>query len=62
MNPRATASVERRCIVTGDTRDKADLIRFVVGPDGSVVPDIEGKLPGRGLWVSAERQTLETAA
>lgn len=62
MNPRATASAERRCLVTGDIRDKADLIRFVVGPDGTVVPDIEGKLPGRGLWVSADRQTLETAA
>lgn len=61
MNARATATVERRCIVTGEARDKAELIRFVVGPDGVVVPDIEGKLPGRGLWVSADRQSLETA-
>jgi len=61
MNPRATVSVERRCIVTGAIRDKANLIRFVVGPDETVIPDIEGKLPGRGLWVSANRQALEAA-
>ena len=33
-----------------------ELIRFVVGPDG-VVPDLKRKLPGRGLWVTAERAT-----
>jgi hypothetical protein len=40
---------------------KAALIRFVVGPDGTVVPDIDGKLPGRGLWVTAERAVLHRA-
>lgn len=52
---------ERRCIVTGEVQPKAGLIRFVVGPEGTVVPDILEKLPGRGLWVSAERSVLETA-
>ncbi|PZO65292.1 MAG: RNA-binding protein [Paracoccus denitrificans] len=53
---------ERRCIVTGETAPKAGLIRFVAGPDGMVVPDLSEKLPGRGFWVSADREALEKAA
>jgi predicted RNA-binding protein YlxR (DUF448 family) len=53
---------ERRCIATGESQPKGGLLRFVVAPDGRVVPDILGKLPGRGLWVSADRAALETAA
>ncbi len=53
---------ERRCIATGRTRPRSELVRFVIGPDDSVVPDIPGKLPGRGIWVSAERAALEKAA
>ncbi|MDQ0446504.1 putative RNA-binding protein YlxR (DUF448 family) [Methylobacterium aerolatum] len=37
------------------------MIRFVRGPDGAVVPDLRGKLPGRGAWVSARREAVETA-
>ncbi len=51
----------RRCIVTGEVRDKVELVRFVVSPDGLVVPDLGGRLPGRGLWVSADRATIEDA-
>jgi hypothetical protein len=46
-------SRERRCIATGKVRPVEGLVRFVVGPDNTIVPDIEGKLPGRGLWVTA---------
>ena len=53
---------ERRCVVTGEVQPKAGLIRFVVGPDGMVVPDFAGKLPGRGLWVTAERAVVEKAS
>jgi len=53
---------ERRCIATGETQPTAGLIRFVVGPDGTVVPDLLEKLPGRGMWVSANRAALEKAA
>src|SRR5690349_4782327 len=42
--------------------DEARLIRFVAGPDGVVVPDLARKLPGRGLWVAADRASVETAA
>jgi len=52
---------ERKCIVTGEVQPKAGLIRFVVGPDNQVVPDILGKLPGRGMYVTADRATLEKA-
>lgn len=52
---------ERRCIVTGEVAPKAGLIRFVVGPDGTVVPDVLEKLPGRGMWVTADRAALEKA-
>ncbi len=52
---------ERRCIATGEVQPKQGLIRFVVGPDGQIVPDLSEKLPGRGIWVSAERTALELA-
>ncbi len=52
---------ERRCVVTGETGPKAGLVRFVVGPDDTIVPDVAGRLPGRGIWVSAERAVLERA-
>jgi predicted RNA-binding protein YlxR (DUF448 family) len=52
---------ERRCIVTRDTGPKAGLIRFVAAPDGEIVPDLAGRLPGRGIWVSADRKVLAQA-
>jgi len=52
---------ERKCIATGEAQPKHGLIRFVVGPEGQVVADILGKLPGRGMWVSADRAALELA-
>ena len=52
---------ERRCLVTRAVRPKASLVRFVVGPDGVVTPDLEERLPGRGMWVSADRQALRQA-
>ncbi len=53
---------ERRCIVTGERQPKAGLIRFVIGPDAQVVPDLLAKLPGRGIYVSADRAALDKAA
>ena len=52
---------ERRCIVTRGSGPKAGLIRFVVGPGDAVVPDVAGRLPGRGIWVSADAATLRQA-
>lgn len=51
----------RRCIVTGEVRPQAELIRFVVGPDQEVVPDLAGRLPGRGLWLTPRRDIVAAA-
>lgn len=56
-----TNGPERKCIATGDVRPVSALIRFVAGPDGKIVPDLAGKLPGRGIWVSATREAVEKA-
>ncbi|MDF1620412.1 RNA-binding protein [Pseudothioclava nitratireducens] len=53
---------ERRCIVTGDVQPKQGLVRFVLGPDGTIYPDLAEKLPGRGIWVTADRDIIEKAA
>lgn len=53
---------ERRCISTGAVGPKPGLIRFVISPEGHILPDIMGKLPGRGIWVSANRKALDKAA
>lgn len=53
---------ERKCIATGEVAPKEGLIRFVASPDGMIVPDLAGKLPGRGLYVSSNREALERAA
>lgn len=52
---------ERKCIATGEVQPKGGLIRFVAGPDGMVVPDLLGKLPGRGVYVAADRAALQRA-
>lgn len=51
----------RMCIVTRESGDPDALIRFVAGPDGSVVPDLKRQLPGRGCWVKAERALVDKA-
>jgi len=51
----------RTCIATGEQTTPERLIRFVVAPDGEVVPDLARRLPGRGLWVRAERTAIERA-
>lgn len=52
---------ERKCIATGEIQPKQGLIRFVMGPEGQVVPDVMEKLPGRGVYVTSSRAALETA-
>jgi len=58
---KADAEPERRCLVTGESGPKSGLIRFVTGPDATVAPDIFGKLPGRGYYVSSTRTALTEA-
>lgn len=53
--------VLRKCIVTGEVKDKEELLRFVIAPDLTVVPDLHKKLPGKGIYVTNSRKMLETA-
>ncbi len=52
---------ERRCLVTGETYPAHKMIRFVLDPAGNVIPDVAGKLPGRGGWILADRVVLQRA-
>jgi predicted RNA-binding protein YlxR (DUF448 family) len=52
---------ERLCAVTREVKPIEALIRFVIAPDRSVVPDLKQKLPGRGVWVTGSRALLAEA-
>ena len=49
---------ERRCIACGEVLPEDRLVRFVISPDGEVIPDLDAKLPGRGIWLSADRALM----
>lgn len=53
---------DRRCIATGEVMPEARLVRFVVDPEGTLVPDIDGRLPGRGYWISSDAASIRAAA
>ena len=58
---RSNRDPRRFCVLTGVTHPVSKLIRFVVGPGDQIVPDICATLPGRGLWLSADRNSVNTA-
>lgn len=58
---RRVASPLRTCIVARASRPPEELVRFVVGPDGGIVPDVARRLPGRGVWVTADHATVAAA-
>jgi uncharacterized protein len=52
--------IERRCALTHEVKPAAELVRFVVGPDNTIVPDTDAKAEGRGVWISlGEKQVAE---
>jgi hypothetical protein len=55
------AGVERSCALTREVMPVEAMVRFVVAPDGAVVPDVKRKLPGRGLWITATRAAIGKA-
>ena len=61
LQPSDRSAPQRKCAVTGQVTEKSGLIRFVVSPDGQLVADLNERLGGRGVWVSANRQCLEKA-
>ncbi len=52
---------QRRCLATGTVCDRSQLLRFVVGPGGDLIPDLAARLPGRGLWLMPRRDVVERA-
>src|SRR5690349_1759018 len=52
---------ERRCVASGEAMEEARLVRFALGPDDVIVPDVAAKVPGRGVWVEASHAAVETA-
>ena len=60
-NTHAQSSRERRDVVSGEVMPEERLIRFAAGPAGAVVPDLARKLPGRGVWVAADRESVAAA-
>lgn len=56
-----TETPTRQCIVTRDKLAPATMVRFALSPDGIVTPDLAARLPGRGVWVTATRDTLGKA-
>ena len=59
--PRKNEPTERQCAVTREVRPVGSLMRFVLDPDGQVVPDLKRVLPGRGVWVTATAETVAAA-
>jgi uncharacterized protein len=57
----AAAARARLCVATREIKPVDDMIRFVVGPDRAVVPDLKRKLPGRGVWVTGRRDAIAGA-
>ncbi|MGH6923592.1 MAG: RNA-binding protein [Propylenella sp.] len=51
----------RMCAVTRKVRPESELIRFVAAPDGSIVPDLKARLPGRGIWLDGKRAIVVEA-
>ena len=58
---RDRAATVRLCAVARTQRPAEDLVRFVLGPEGNIVPDLARRLPGRGVWVEAHRQAIVEA-
>jgi uncharacterized protein len=59
--PRTKSATKRMCAVSREVKPVDELIRFVLSPQGEVVPDLKRKLPGRGLWITASRARVAEA-
>jgi hypothetical protein len=58
---KAASGSERHCALSRTLKPVDEMIRFVAGPDGGIVPDLKRKLPGRGIWITATRDCLDEA-
>ena len=51
----------RRCLVSRERLPRERMLRFVVSPEGAMLPDLAERLPGRGYWLSARADMVEMA-
>ena len=51
----------RKCLVTGVSTSKRNLIRFIIDPENNLIPDVDQILPGRGYWVKADNRIISKA-
>jgi uncharacterized protein len=58
-NDAAETGPLRRCAATRERLPKQRMIRFVIGPDRTAVPDLAERLPGRGIWLSASSDAVQ---
>jgi predicted RNA-binding protein YlxR (DUF448 family) len=59
--PDRADGAQRRCLVTRASGERHQLIRFVLDPEHRVLPDLDERLPGRGMWLSADRDVVNKA-
>jgi predicted RNA-binding protein YlxR (DUF448 family) len=57
----ARHGLTRLCLATGEVTPTEEMIRYVIAPDGAIVPDLSRKLPGRGAWITGNAAALKTA-
>ena len=60
-NGRVDVMAERQCIVTRELGSSQDLLRLVADPQGRIVADLKGILPGRGVWLTPRRDIVQEA-
>lgn len=61
VDGQAAGGPRRSCAVTRETLPRKKLMRFVAGPDSSIVPDLKANLPGRGVWLKPQRAVVDEA-
>ena len=52
---------KRTCLGCRESLEKSKLLRFVLAPDGAVVPDLTNKLPGRGAYTCMKASCFRKA-
>lgn len=58
---KAALAPQRRCLVSRNVLPCSRMVRFVVSPEGTVVADLKGTLPGRGVWITSRKPLVECA-
>src|SRR5690606_12161148 len=56
-----SADMVRTCALTRQEKPVEALVRFVLGPDGSIVPDVDARAEGRGVWITLSHQAVAEA-